>query len=361
MSILHSLKGMVTPELIAGVAGYCGESNDSISKAIDGIFPSLLSSMMGAKQEDHSMLSGLLSQAGNLGSANLVGNLLSGLTSSNNNAGIGSIGSSLVSGLLGNKMGGAVEMISQFAGIQSGSSSALMSIGGSLLASFLGEKMIGEGLHFGSIMHMITGQKDEIINAAPVGFASTLGLGNLFGNASAKVTDAASNLASATTSATGAITGGNDGDNKGGGMKWLLPLILLASIGAAAWWLINKDKNTNASAPAEQTTNSANGIPTSDATVNTTDTARVAADANKQNTAEPVIDAEKEKQAAIIYAYHNAEGYAETLAVVAENASDNGIRADRRTAVRILEKYFNKHNIFRKTCSENCRFFFATF
>jgi hypothetical protein len=115
----------------------------------------------------------------------------------------------------------------------------------------------------------------------------------LFGNASAKVTDAASKIASATTSATGAITGGNDGDNKGGGMKWLLPLILLASIGAAAWWLINKDKNTNASAPTEQTTNSANGIPTSDATVNTTDTARVAADANKQNTAEPAIDAEK--------------------------------------------------------------------
>ena len=294
-SILHSLKGMATPELIAGVAGHLGESNDGISKAIGGIFPSLLGSMMGAKQEDHSMLSGLLSQAGNLGSDNLVGNLLSGLTSGNNNAGIGSIGSSLVSGLLGNKMGGAVEMISQFAGIQSGSSSALMSIGGSLLASFLGEKMIGEGLHFGSIMHMITGQKDEIINAAPEGFASTLGLGNLFGNASAKVTDAASNIASATTSATGAITGGNDGDNKGGGMKWLLPLILLASIGAAAWWLINKDKNTNASAPTEQTTNSANGIPTSDATVNTTDTARVAADANKQNTAEPVIDAEKEK------------------------------------------------------------------
>jgi outer membrane protein OmpA-like peptidoglycan-associated protein len=278
MSILNSLKGLVTDQLVSGVASHLGESNDGITKAIGGIFPSLLGSMMGAKQEDHSMLSGLLSQAGNLGGGNLVGDLLGGLTGGNNNSGISGIGSSLVSGLLGNKMGGAVSLISNLAGIKSGSSSSLMSIGGSLLASFLGKKMIGENMNFGGIMNMITGQKDEIMKAAPAGFASTLGLGNLFGDAKETVADATStvtNTAKTVTSAATAVTGGNDDNNSGGGMKWLWPLLILAGVGLGAWALLkgcNKDEAATASTEEVTTTTDATAT-TTDATTTTMDSA----------------------------------------------------------------------------------------
>jgi outer membrane protein OmpA-like peptidoglycan-associated protein len=282
MSILNSLKGLVTDQLVSGVASHLGESNDGISKAITGIMPTLLGGMMGAKQEDHSMLSGLLSQAGNLGGGNLVGDLLGGLTGGSNNAGISGIGSSLVSGLLGNKMGGAVSMISSLAGIKSGSASSLMSIGGSLLASFLGKKMIGDNLNFGGIMNMITGQKDEIVKAAPAGFAETLGLGSLFGNAKETVTNTVASATSTVTNAASTLTGGDD--NKGGGMKWLWPLLLLLGIGAAAYWFINRGKTTEApamEAPAAEVTSTE---PATTAVVSSVDSVASAATAAASTT-----------------------------------------------------------------------------
>jgi outer membrane protein OmpA-like peptidoglycan-associated protein len=274
MSILSSLGGLVTDQLVSGVAGHLGESNDGIKKAMGGIFPSLLGSMMGAKQEDHSMLGGLLSQAGKLGGDNLVGDLLGGLTGGNTNSGISGIGSSLVSGLLGNKMGGIVNLISSVAGIKSGSASSLMGMGGSLLASFLGGKMMKDGLNFGGIMNMITGHKDEIMKAAPAGFASTLGLGNLFGDASEKVTAAASHATSTVTNAAsaaaGAITGGDD-DNKGGGMKWLWPVLLLCALGAGIMWWLNKDKAADTDATVATTTPAEGTTPEGTATITGTD------------------------------------------------------------------------------------------
>jgi outer membrane protein OmpA-like peptidoglycan-associated protein len=450
MSILNSLKGLVTDQLVSGVAGHLGESNDGITKAMGGIFPSLLGSMMGAKQEDHSMLGGLLSQAGNLGGGNLVGDLLGGLTGGNNNSGISGIGSSLVSGLLGNKMGGAVSLISNLAGIKSSSSSSLMGIGGSLLASFLGKKMLGDNMNFGGIMNMITGQKDEIMKAAPAGFASTLGLGNLFGDAKETVTHAATSAANTVTNTAHAVTGGND-DNSGGGMKWLWPLLLLAGLGLGAWALLkgcNKDETATTptteevvapiadSAVSTVTTATTNAVATVDSAASKVTTAVANAvesikvklsngielNANKGGVEDKLVaflndpaaklagDADKTKDwfdfdnlnfdlgkstitkgsmvqidnlAAILKAYPNlkikvggytdkkgddagnlklsqsradavfaalkakganvaqltkAEGYGETLATIAESASDEARRADRRTAVRIIAK-----------------------
>jgi outer membrane protein OmpA-like peptidoglycan-associated protein len=292
MSILSSLGGLVTDQLVSGVAGHLGENNDGVKKAMGGIFPSLLGSMMGAKQEDHSMLGGLLSQAGNLGGGNLVGDLLGGLTGGSNNSGINGIGSSLVSGLLGNKMGGAVSMISNLAGIKSGSASSLMGIGGSLLASFLGNKMSKEGLNFGGIMNMITGQKDEIMKAAPAGFASTLGLGNLFGDASQKVTSTVTNAAN-TVSNAGAVLGG-DNENKGGGMKWLLPLLLLGALAAGIYWFMNKDKSadTGSTEPMienHDSTNAGTTTPVTGTDANASTTTATKVDSPAKTTAAPVV------------------------------------------------------------------------
>jgi outer membrane protein OmpA-like peptidoglycan-associated protein len=242
MSILNSLAGMITPELLSGVAGHLGENNDGVKKAMGGIFPTLLSGFMNSKQEDHSMLSGLLNQAGG-DNGNIVTSLLGALTGGNSNSGIAGIGSQLVSGLLGGKAGAAVNLISSLAGIKSGSSSSLMNIGGSLLASFLGKKMLGDKLNIGGIMSMITGQKSEIMAAAPAGLASTLGFSNMVDDAKSTINTAAStatrNVVDTTTS-----TGGNGG----GGMKWLLPLLLLGALVAGLAYFLKGCNKTEGSA-----------------------------------------------------------------------------------------------------------------
>jgi Bacterial protein of unknown function (DUF937) len=92
MSILNSLKGMIGNEVVSGLASHLGESNDGVNKAMGGILPSLLGGLMNSKQEDHSMLGGLLSQAGGLGGDGIASSLLSGLVGGNSNSGLGSIG-----------------------------------------------------------------------------------------------------------------------------------------------------------------------------------------------------------------------------------------------------------------------------
>jgi outer membrane protein OmpA-like peptidoglycan-associated protein len=257
MSILNSLKGMIGNEVVSGLASHLGESNDGVNKAMGGILPSLLGGLMNSKQEDHSMLGGLLSQAGGLGGDGIASSLLSGLVGGNSNSGLGSIGSSLVSGLLGNKLGGVADLIGKFAGVKSSSSNSLMSMGGSLIASYLGKKMLGDKLNFGGILNMITGQKDEIAKAAPAGLGSLLGLGNLFDGGTEKVTAAASAVTGAATAATSKVTdtvssfGNNDDNGKKKGMGWLLPLALIGLLGAGLWWWSNRDKGTEV-APTEE-------------------------------------------------------------------------------------------------------------
>jgi outer membrane protein OmpA-like peptidoglycan-associated protein len=257
MSILNGIKGLIGNELVSGLASQLGESNDGINKAMGGIVPSLLGGLMNSKQEDHGMLSGLLSQAGNLGGGNLVGDLLGGLTGggSSNNAGIGGIGSSLVSGLLGDKAGGVINLISSLAGIKSSSSSSLMGIGGSLIASFLGKKLLGGGGGITGIISSLMGEKKDIAAALPSGASSLLGLGNIFGS----VQDAVGNAAGAVTGAAGAagaaakgVLGGDD-DNKGGGMKWLMPLLLAGLAGFGIWYMLGKGCNKSEDAAATAT------------------------------------------------------------------------------------------------------------
>jgi outer membrane protein OmpA-like peptidoglycan-associated protein len=439
MSILNSLKGMVTDQLVSGIASHLGESNEGVTKAMGGIMPTLLGGLLNSKQEDHGMLSGLLSQAGgHSGSGNLVTDLLGGLTGGNSNAGISGIGSSLVSGLLGNKLGGAASLIGNLAGISSNSSSSLMGIAGSLVASFLGKKMLADGGGIGGIMSMLSGHKDEIMAAAPAGIASTLGFSNLMSEASHKVTGAASSAAS---------TVGNiveEGTN-GGGMKWLWPLLLLAALAAGIWYFMGKGCNKTEEPKMEEPalipadTTSSVTMPADTTKVATTATATVAAatapvstkiklvdgveiNAYKGGVEDKLVaflgdasaklagDADKTKDwydfdnlnfdlgkstitkasmvqvnnlAAILKAYPKltikvggytdkvgddaknmtlsqsradavfaalkaaganaaqlikAEGYGETLATIAETASNEARRADRRTAVRILSK-----------------------
>jgi outer membrane protein OmpA-like peptidoglycan-associated protein len=319
MSILDGIKGLMSNELVSGLAGHLGESNEGVNKAMGGIVPSLLGSLMGAKQEDHSMLGGLLSQAGNLGGGNLVGDLLGGLTGggASANSGISGIGSSLISGLLGNKLGGVVDMISSVAGVKSSSSSSLLGIGGSLIASFLGKKMLGGG-GISGIISSLMGEKKAIAAAAPSGISGLLGLDNVFSSAKEAVSNVTGSVgnaanvakgaaAGAVGNAAGAITGGDD--NGGGGMKWLWPVLLLGLLGAGIYMFTKgcgdkKEGNVEATTTPATTDPAAGGTTTvtaGDATGASTSTATatttVTANDTMSKTAAPAADPNAGKSA----------------------------------------------------------------
>jgi OmpA-OmpF porin, OOP family len=231
-NLLDSLKGLASNELVSAASKSLGESEGGIGKAIGAILPSILGGVMNSNSGSHSVLSDLLTKAG--GNNNMIGDLIGGITSGKTDSPAMSIGGGLLKSLFGDKVAGIANLISNFAGIKSGSSQSLLGIGGSLIASFLGKKMLGEGLNFGGIMNWLSGQKNEIESAIPSGFSTLLsGAGSV-----------ANKAAAATSHAAGHVTGalGGDDDSKGGGMKWLLPVILLGLLGAFLWYWLQGSK-----------------------------------------------------------------------------------------------------------------------
>lgn len=228
-SLLDSLKGLATEQLVSAAAKSLGESEGSIIKGIGGILPSLLGGVLNAKPENHNMIGDLLGKAGS--DTSLINDLIGGINEGSSSSPALGIGTSLLSGLFGDKLVGIAGLVANFAGIKSSSSSTLLGIGGSLIASFLGKKMLGDGLNFEGLMNWLGSHKKEIESAIPSGFSSMLGgFGDMASGSAAKATKITSAAASSVTHTI------ND-DEHGGGMKWLLPLILigLMGLGVFAW------------------------------------------------------------------------------------------------------------------------------
>ena len=246
-NLLDSLKGLVSNELVKAAASSMGESESGISKAIGGILPSLLGGVLNSNPSNHNMIGDLFTKAG--GNDNFLGDLLGGIGSSNTASPASSIGTSLISGLFGSKASGIANLISNFAGAKSSSSSSLLGIGGSLIASFLGKKMLGEGLNFGGIMNWLGGQKNVIESAIPAG------LGSFMSGAS----DIASTAKATASNVSGQVASSMDSDdNKGGGMKWLLPILLLGLLAVGMWYWLKGCNKEEVSATTEQVENSLN-------------------------------------------------------------------------------------------------------
>ena len=87
-------------------------------------------------------------------------------------------GSNLVSGLLGDKVGTVASVIGNFAGIQASSAIKLLSIAAPLLFGLLGKHVTSGGLTASSLPGLLSSHRDAIMQAAPPGLASALGLGS---------------------------------------------------------------------------------------------------------------------------------------------------------------------------------------
>ena len=220
-NLLHTLKGLATTELISAASKSLGESEEGVTKALGGILPSILNGLLHSNSSSHSMNGDLLSHAGN--NTNITEDLIGSLTPGNSNAQSIGMGTHFLNGLFGDKVTDISNLISNFSGIKSSSSNALLGIGGSLIASFLGNKMASEGLNFGGILNWIGGHKNEIESALPTGFS------NLMHDDVAASAYAENTVASIVS---------NNNDQVAGGMRWLMPLLLLGLLGVGIFvWL----------------------------------------------------------------------------------------------------------------------------
>lgn len=246
MNLVDALKDQVTGVIASKAASFLGESESGVTSALNGIFPTLLSKVIGMSESSggaeklfkmaQNADPGILENMGDLfGSSKNVTNLMNG-------------GSGILSAVLGDNIGGIIETISKVGGLKTGSSSSLMKMAAPFLMSMVGRYVKNKALDAVGLGKFLGTQKQSALGGLPSGIGSLLGLSgladagkNIVGGATdagKKVVGGAANLAGDAVGGAKKVVGGAanmagdavDAGAKAGGsiLKWLLPLFLIA-------------------------------------------------------------------------------------------------------------------------------------
>ncbi len=252
-NLLDSVKGLFTNELMGKAASMLGESESGIGKAMGGIVPTVLSSLL-SKSSSGDGASGILNMAKEAAGSGLLGNI--GGLLGGSGGGTASTILSMASGLFGDKLGGIGKLISGFSGIKESSASSLLSMAAPAALGFLGKHAADNNLNASGLASLLSSQKDNIMKAMPAGLnLSSLGLGDM----SAKVKEFAG-----TTTAAASHTVNYAEEKASGGMKWLLPLLLLIGAGLLLYYFFGKGCNSGTTADGADTATIRTDVPNPD-------------------------------------------------------------------------------------------------
>lgn len=265
INIVDLVKNYATNEVISKASSFMGESEGGVSKAVSGLIPALLGGLMGKATASEAGANEVYDTA----KAAHEGGLLGNLGSLFGNADILSRGTGLFKGLFGGNSNSIIDAISNFAGIKSSSSGSLISMLLPLITAVLGRKASEDNLGASGLASFLGDQKANIQSALPSGLGSLgsiLGLGSIGSAARETVADVKETAASTY----------NYAEDKaeraaGGGMKWLLPVLLIAALALGLWYFLGKGcNNADGTATGDTVTTT-----TGDTTVNTLPAATV--------------------------------------------------------------------------------------
>jgi OOP family OmpA-OmpF porin len=186
LNLIDLAKDYLTPDVLSKMAGLVGESPANTQKAMTAIVPSLagVACNQASTPGGASKLLGLLSSSGL--DSSLLNNFSGALSGGGATEGLLKTGSNLLNGLLGDKVGSIASVIGNFAGIQGSSAVKLLSLAAPLLFGLLGKQVASGGLSAASLPSLLASHRDTILQFAPPGLASALGLNsnsNLCGTA----------------------------------------------------------------------------------------------------------------------------------------------------------------------------------
>ena len=227
-NLIDAAKGLFTNELVNKAGAYLGESESGVTKAISGILPTVLSSLVNktATHEGAGTVADMVEENHSSGILNNLGGFFG-----NDNGGLLNKGAHLLSGLFGGNSNTVTNLISNFAGVKTSSASSLLSMAVPAILGLLGKHASGNGAS--GIAALLSSQKDNIAAAIPAG----LNLSSITENFGGKITDINSAKATATHYAN------ETAENSGSGLRILLPLLLLAFAAMGAFYLFGNGCN----------------------------------------------------------------------------------------------------------------------
>ncbi len=171
VDLMESVKGKLSPDVVAQAADSAGETPDRARRALDGAIPTIVAVLT------HSA-------SGPGGAARLLGTLTES----------GHTGPELMGKVFGDRSGAVTDALAKSSGTKSGSASRLLSFALPMVAGFLGNQIISNRLNPSGLSQLLFSQKKAILDDpnTPPGLASALGVGSLseLGGAAAGVEEA---------------------------------------------------------------------------------------------------------------------------------------------------------------------------
>jgi OmpA-OmpF porin, OOP family len=266
-NLLDMAKSYFSNELISKASSSLGESEGGISKVISAAIPSLIGSIADKASSSHDGANAVLNMASEQNDSGILGSLGGFLGGDSNSNGLLSKGSGIISSLFGN--GGQSNMlttlISSFAGVKGSTVGTILSMAAPAILGLVGKHAKDNNMSASSMTSMLGEQKKSAMSMLPAGFS----LSSLTGGASS---------AAASVSNAAHTTYNNVEEKAGGGMKWLLPLLLIGALAAGAYYMFKDGCNKPADAVTTTGGDTANAErPATEGTTTTNTTAVVQA------------------------------------------------------------------------------------
>lgn len=224
LNIIDLIKGQLGPALVSQAASQYGESESGISKAISGLLPAVVGGLA-----NHADKPAVLDAISGASSNGFLGNLMGYA----NHSVIGS----LLSTIFGDKIGGLVNAVSSFAGVNNSTSSSLLNLVTGATLGSVGKYAADNNLDRNGISSLLRDQKGIVSTLLPAGLSlASLGLGNAFGHDTPRVETEKVRVTNHDEPKVDVTRAGNthvnvDRDNGSSIWKWLIPLLLLLAAG----------------------------------------------------------------------------------------------------------------------------------
>lgn len=248
-NLIEAAKGLFNNELIGKASSMLGESDNAVTKALGGIIPSLLGGLLDktSSSEGAATVAQLAKETVEQGIAGNLAGLLG------DTDGLLAKGAGLLSGLFGKDASSLLgNVIAQFSGVKNTSAGSLLSMAAPAVLGMLGNHAKNNNLDAAGMGSLLSSQKDSIAAALPAG----LNLGSVFSGISSQPAQAAAAAVSAAAHTKAshdhhAPHHGHDTEvESGGALKYILPLIMMALIAMACWYLVKDGCRSTNHGPA---------------------------------------------------------------------------------------------------------------
>lgn len=230
------LKDEIGSELLSKLSGFLGEEEEATKKAVEGAVPTVLLGLanVAEKPDGAQRIFDAARTTEQEGFGDILGALTAGRTDS-----LLTQGGELLGSLFGRDEVAPVEnAIGRFAGFgNSNSSKSLLGMLLPLVLGFLGRKSKKDGLDVADIASMLYKNKDVLLKLLPAALGALLPKTGVFGGGAAQPRTP--------TRAQTAPAGG-------GGLRRLLPIIVLALGAFLLWQFLNRPKQPKEEAPVVQ-------------------------------------------------------------------------------------------------------------